>query len=158
MGSVNNIPALAQIMAWRRPLSEPTIVSLLMHTCVTRPQWVNRDFIYYVADHTGARWYFGTLLGCQGFPAVVDMEIMYEVMWPVWNHVTTVKSCDHSRTPDLLFLWSLSVIDFFFCRLFSTCNLFTRGLVYWQSLFSLLSVPKMNKLQWIGLLSRLDLI
>ena len=32
-------------MAWRRPgdkpLSEPTMVSLLTHICVTRPQWVN---------------------------------------------------------------------------------------------------------------------
>ena len=41
---VNNIPALVQIMAWHRqgdkPLSEPLLVSLLMHTCVTRPQWV----------------------------------------------------------------------------------------------------------------------
>ena len=42
---INNIPALVQIMAWRRPgdkpLSEPMMVSLLMHICVTRPQWVN---------------------------------------------------------------------------------------------------------------------
>ena len=42
---INNIPALVQIMAWRRsgdkPLSEPTMVSLLAHICVTRPQWVN---------------------------------------------------------------------------------------------------------------------
>ena len=41
---INNIPALAQIMAWRRPgdnpLSKPMMVSLLMHTCVTPPQWV----------------------------------------------------------------------------------------------------------------------
>ena len=41
----NNIPALVQIMAWRRPgakpLSEPMTVSLLTHICVTRPQWVN---------------------------------------------------------------------------------------------------------------------
>ena len=41
----NNIPALLQIMAWRRPgnkpLSEPTVVSLLTHICVTRTQWVN---------------------------------------------------------------------------------------------------------------------
>ena len=45
MGSINNIPALAQIMAWRRPgdkpLSEPMMVRLLTHLCVTRPQWVN---------------------------------------------------------------------------------------------------------------------
>ena len=41
---INNIPALVQIMAWRRPgakpLSEPMMVSLPMHICVTRPQWV----------------------------------------------------------------------------------------------------------------------
>ena len=41
---INNIPALVQIMAWRRPgdkpLSEPMMVSLLTHISVTRPQWV----------------------------------------------------------------------------------------------------------------------
>ena len=44
-GPSYNIPALVQIMAWRRPgdkpLSEPMIISLLTHICVTRPQWVN---------------------------------------------------------------------------------------------------------------------
>ena len=43
-GPINNIPSLVQIMAWRRPgdkpLSEPMMVSSLMHICVTRPQWV----------------------------------------------------------------------------------------------------------------------
>ena len=43
-GSINNNPALFQIMAWRRPgdkpLSEPMLVSSLTHICVTRPQWV----------------------------------------------------------------------------------------------------------------------
>ena len=38
----NNSPALVQIVAWRRPgdkpLSEPMMVSLLTHICVTRPQ------------------------------------------------------------------------------------------------------------------------
>ena len=41
-GPINNIPALVQIMAWRRPgdkpLSEPMMVSLPRHICVTRPQ------------------------------------------------------------------------------------------------------------------------
>ena len=45
-GPINNIPALVQIMAWRRPgdkpLSEPVMFSLLTHLCVTRPQWVKR--------------------------------------------------------------------------------------------------------------------
>ena len=43
-GPINNIPALVQIMAWRRPgdepLSEAMLVSLPTHKCVTRPQWV----------------------------------------------------------------------------------------------------------------------
>ena len=46
---INNIPALIQIMAWRRPgdkpLSEPMMVKLPMHVCVTRPQWV-KEYIY----------------------------------------------------------------------------------------------------------------
>ena len=43
-GPINNIPALVQIMAWRRsgdkPLSEPMMVSLPTHICVIRPQWI----------------------------------------------------------------------------------------------------------------------
>ena len=42
---INNIPALVHIMTWRRPgdklLSEPLILSLLTHICVTRPQCVS---------------------------------------------------------------------------------------------------------------------
>ena len=45
-GPINNIPALVQIMAWRRPgdkpLSGPVMVSLLTHVCVTRPQRVKQ--------------------------------------------------------------------------------------------------------------------
>ena len=45
-GPINNIPASVQIMAWRRPgnkpLSEPMMVVLPTHICVTRPQWVKR--------------------------------------------------------------------------------------------------------------------
>ena len=43
--SINNNPALFQIMAWRRPgdepLSEPMVVRLPTQICVNRPQWVN---------------------------------------------------------------------------------------------------------------------
>ena len=39
------IPALVQIMAWCWPgdksLSEPVMISLLTHKCITCPQWVN---------------------------------------------------------------------------------------------------------------------
>ena len=43
-GPISNIPALVQIMAWRRTgdksLFETMMVRLLTHICVTRPQWV----------------------------------------------------------------------------------------------------------------------
>ena len=52
---INNIPALVQIMAWRRPgdkpLSEPMMVSLLMHICVTWPQWVKELVTFWKISH-----------------------------------------------------------------------------------------------------------
>ena len=51
-GLINNNPALVQIMAWRRsgdkPLSEPMMVSLLTHICVTRPQWVKNIYSWWL--------------------------------------------------------------------------------------------------------------
>ena len=47
---INNIPSLVQIMAWCRPgnkpLSEPMLVSLLMHICFTGSQWVEYKHIW----------------------------------------------------------------------------------------------------------------
>ena len=44
-GPIDNNRTLVQIMAWRqsgdKPVSEPMMISLPMHICVTRPQWVN---------------------------------------------------------------------------------------------------------------------
>ena len=70
---IYNIPALVQIMAWRRscdkPLSEPMTVSLLTHICVTRPQWVNTASIKYLYSKTSILhvttrflWYLGSVL------------------------------------------------------------------------------------------------
>ena len=43
---IGDIASLVQIMAWRRPgekpLSEPVMVRIPTHICVTRPQWVNK--------------------------------------------------------------------------------------------------------------------
>ena len=43
-GPINNTPALVQKMAWRhsgdKPLSEPMMVCLPTHICITQPQWV----------------------------------------------------------------------------------------------------------------------
>ena len=44
-GPINNIPSLVQIMTCCRPgdkpLSEPTMASLMTHICVTQPQWIH---------------------------------------------------------------------------------------------------------------------
>ena len=54
-GLINNIQALVQIMAWRRPgdkpLSEPMLVSLPTHICVTRPQWVKSSTLIRQTTH-----------------------------------------------------------------------------------------------------------
>ena len=54
-GPINNIQALLQIMAWRRPgdkpLSEPMLVFIPTHICVTRPQWVKYPNKYYPGMH-----------------------------------------------------------------------------------------------------------
>ena len=46
-GTIDNIPVLVQIMAWRRPsakpLPEPMLVSSLTHICISRPHWVNQN-------------------------------------------------------------------------------------------------------------------
>ena len=49
-GPIDNNRALVQIMAWRRsgdkPLSEPMMISLPTHICVTRPQWVKKKIVF----------------------------------------------------------------------------------------------------------------
>ena len=54
-------------MAWRRPgdklLSEPMMVRLPMHTCVTRPQWVNRVSVTIV--HLWDTWTLSALNGSE---------------------------------------------------------------------------------------------
>ena len=53
-GPIHNIPALVQIMAWRRPgdkpLSEPMMVTLPTHICVTRPQCTRMEQCYSLMD------------------------------------------------------------------------------------------------------------
>ena len=55
---INNISALVQIMTWRRPgnkpLSEPMMVNVLTHICITRPQWVKNvnSKLYLSSSHT----------------------------------------------------------------------------------------------------------
>ena len=61
-GSVNNIASMVQIIPWRRPgdkpLSQPMMVSLSTHICVSRLQWVNACFVYWGPGVTQSWWYY----------------------------------------------------------------------------------------------------
>ena len=84
-GPINNIPALVQIMAWRRPgdkpLSGPMTVRLPTHICVTRPQWVKKPPIYLVDRFT-------FLCGTK----CIDIHIVYDVFRPLCSHLFDVLS------------------------------------------------------------------
>ena len=64
-GPINAILTLVQIMAWRRqgdkPLSEPMVVSLQRHICVTRPQWfkLTQSYNRLMTFLCGSRVYWG---------------------------------------------------------------------------------------------------
>ena len=80
---INNIPALVQIMAWRRPgdkpLSEPMMDNLLTHICVTRPQWIN----FHVSSNRTCRreGLRGRLFRCRGMqPSLCNTS---EDLWPL---------------------------------------------------------------------------
>ena len=79
-GPINNIPTLVQVMAWRRPgdkpLSEPMMVRLPTHICVTRTQWVNWVLFcsYVVSNKKNVCYIF-----------LLDLENsagLYQIWWP----------------------------------------------------------------------------
>ena len=77
-GPIDNIPALVQIMAWRRlgdkPLYEPMMVSLLTHICVTRPQWVQSFYLQWL----NPCWIFYAVVQLFKLLIVIFLEICCE--------------------------------------------------------------------------------
>ena len=90
-GPINNIPALVQIMAWRRPgdkpLSEPMMVRLPTHTCVTRPQWVN------VSDTKCHRIRDPCVRGRAGAGAGAAVRLFTRKKWQLenWHEATSME-------------------------------------------------------------------
>ena len=97
---INNILALVQIIAWRRPgnkpLSEPMMVSLLTYICVTRPLWVkqcnkiNLLVIYLQSNSAYTRFSFwaGTGIGWLSLPKVLMIYLLpaWICIWHVPKH------------------------------------------------------------------------
>ena len=81
-GLINNIPALVQIMAWRRPgdkpLSEPMMIISLTHICVTRPQWVKRKFCKISFAHSI---HFGQQILLKFYTELNIMNAVFSAKW-----------------------------------------------------------------------------
>ena len=87
-GPIDNIPALFQIMAWRRPgdkpLSETMVVCLPTHICVTRPQWVRSGQNHRSSKEvTLYRWWHGNTRSHTN-----NLSSYSYVLWSVsWVHI-----------------------------------------------------------------------
>ena len=93
---INNIPALVQIMVWRRPgdkpLSGPMMVRLPTHICVTRPQWVKWHMVSADYCHLQLLW---NLTAWDVSNIIESSEIVY---------VYVIKWLCVLYWPDILFL------------------------------------------------------
>ena len=90
---INNIPALVQIMAWRRagdkPLSEPMVVSLPMHICVTQPQWVNSPYNNVHCMMTSKRGntsYYWPFIAIY-YPTLAPVATVICWLYPTWKYL-----------------------------------------------------------------------
>ena len=95
-GPMNKIPALFQIMAWRRPgdkpLSEPMMVRLLTHVCVTRPQLVIIAQVYRLsAVHCQMTRYSQRVPGYLTRYSVSANEISFDKKISQWDCVFQIR-------------------------------------------------------------------
>ena len=95
-GPIKNIPALVQIMGWRRPgdkpLSEPMMVSLPTHICVTRPQWVNTNMNGYYSLKLGWGCLFLNRIEIFTEIKIGAMHSMF-ILFCLVNHIVKFNDC-----------------------------------------------------------------
>ena len=94
-GPINNIPALVQIMVWRRrgdkPLSEPMMVSLLTHICVTRPQWVKlQTYMRYICPKPTL------IINCETCAAWL-FRLRQTIRVPIWEPLLSYEASFHTN-------------------------------------------------------------
>ena len=101
MGPINNICTLVQVMAWRRPgdkpLSEPMMVRLPTHICVTRPQWVKASFwsnnLWIPVTYPGQQWPTGPRLSYGvALQQICEQRRSILSTYPRWDHFVYAPS------------------------------------------------------------------
>ena len=88
-GPIDNNPALIQIMAWRgsgdKPLSEPMMISLPTHICVTRPQWVKTSHTietYFSVQQFCHQVFSCFTIKCKWNSRRTSNASLWEIIWP----------------------------------------------------------------------------
>ena len=136
---INNIPALVQIMAWRRqgdkPLSEPMMVRLLTHICVTRPQYVNEACILTKRRATGSQYHrsHNLLVFRLRIPLLYATQVI-----PVYSYVTKYntlrpsQNCRHFADGAFkrIFWKSAEVLIMAWCHYLNELRLILRTYLY----------------------------
>ena len=115
LSSELTIPALVQIMAWRRPgdkpLSEPMMVRFMTHICVTRPQWVNTRISYNVLS-VSLKWdLFGIISLLYTVSYIIALWWWFcpcRVGGAVWNHTAWLFPLMPLPTLSLFYSYFLS--------------------------------------------------
>ena len=96
-GPINNITALVQIMAWHWPgkrlVSEPMMLSLLMHICVTRPLWINgyKSWIFQTRIYLQTGYGVAITCNCRNILIRMTLAFHYSYFSKIQNWNTSNK-------------------------------------------------------------------
>ena len=118
-GPINNIPALVQIIAWRWPgdkaLSEPMMVRLPTHICVSRPQWVKGNIFGFFHIHVANfsfpifeyEWYVGSVksINLHKKEPTGHVRFIQSTPW-LWNICETIVSQLNCKSSDNVSWWN----------------------------------------------------
>ena len=127
---INDILALVQIMAWRRsgdiPLSDPMMVRLPTHICVTRPQWV-KDLCF---DNEENKIIAGTYV--KQLDVYIDGHLYFDeyishiCMKAAWELLYFTINCQASKQKN-----KRDCIQQFYCNKIKILSL-SISYIYWQ--------------------------
>ena len=117
---INNIPTLFQIMPWHRagnkPLSEPMMVSLLMHISVGRSQWI----ITYVGCEGKISWLTLNYVPYSHFKLWSYMQCSTIVMQSIFSKIFKKDNPKLARQGEVWGVFWGSSLGLIFCL--SSCN------------------------------------
>ena len=117
-GPINNIAALVQTMVWRRPcdkpLSEPMIVNLPTHICVTRPQWVKSQ----------TKWmpFTDDIVRCIFLTGNVHILIWISINFALYVQIKSHNCYETKKSSVLVMAWCLPCVERIMTQFICECK------------------------------------